>query len=312
MLNAANPWFLFVFGALIGSFLNVVIYRTPVILLAGWAEEDEEPESPEIPDALLPRVWFTLKYFFSDVLYTLLYPFKDFWVEAFHVLKGISFPGSRCGHCQKDIAWYDNLPILSWFLLGGRCRHCKASYSFRYPLIEALTGLLFVYTYFLYPQWSDLLFWLPLVSLIWAIFWIDLDTQFVFNVMTYPSIFLGILYNGSKANLGWALIGGLIAWCFFEGVSLLSLLLLKKQGMGGGDIKLAVLMGVWLGPEQLLVALAIAFVTGSIMGVVLMMRQGESKPFPFGPFLVVGMLLSMAFGEHLWAWYIGKSALSPV
>ena len=315
MLSSPVPWILFLLGTIIGSFLNVVIYRTPAILLADWyndndeSTDDESEETLEIPEAFGPRLWFTLRYLFSDILYSFTYLFKDFWVESYHVLKGLSFPGSRCGQCQRDIAWYDNLPVLSWFLLRGRCRHCHTSYSFRYPLIEFLTGVLFVYTYSLHPQIADLIWWIPLVSLLWAIFWIDLDTQFVFNVMTYPSIFLGILYNGSKVNLGWALLGGLIAWCFFEGVALLSVLLLKKQGMGGGDVKLAVLIGIWLGPEQLLVALAIAFVTGSIAGISLMLKQGESKPFPFGPFLVVGMLLSMAVGEQLWAWYIGESVL---
>lgn len=309
MLASPTPWLLFVFGTLIGSFLNVVIYRTPAVLLAGWDEESEDEEPFEIPEAFGERVVFTLKFLFSDVLYSITYLFKDFWIEAFQVLKGLSFPGSRCGNCHHDIAWYDNLPVLSWFILGGRCRHCKASYSFRYPAIEFLTGLLFVYVYSLYPTTQELIFWLPLVSLLWAIFWIDFDTHFVFNVMTYPSILLGILYNGSEANLYESFIGALVAWCFFEGVALLSVLLLKKQGMGGGDVKLAVLMGIWLGPEKLLVALVMAFVTGSIAGVALMLKQGESKPFPFGPFLVVGMLLSMAVGDDLWAWYISKSAL---
>ena len=283
----------------------MVIYRTPVILLSDWEEEDEEGE--EIPDAFVARLWFVCRYLFSDVVYSIGYLFVDFWKESYQVLKGISFPGSRCGHCERDIAWYDNLPVLSWFFLGGRCRHCHASYSFRYPMVEFLTGLLFVYTYFVYPDASDLYFWLAVVSLVWAVFWIDLDTQFVFNVMTYPSILLGILYNMSKDSLGWALTGGAIAWGFFEGVALLSILFLKKQGMGGGDIKLAVLMGLWLGPEKLLVALAIAFVTGSVAGIALMMKKGESEPFPFGPFLVLGMLLSMSVGEQLWTWYIGES-----
>ncbi len=296
---------IFVVGALIGSFLNVVIYRTPVILLAG--AEDEINEEPTIPATFGSRLKWTLNYFWEDFSYSVSYLFKDFWVESGAVLKGLSFPGSHCGNCQNSVAWYDNLPVISWFILAGRCRHCHEPYSFRYPLIEALTGLLFVYVFWLKGPSLDLFAWLFWAAALWAVFWIDVDTQFVFNVMTYPSIFLGILYNGSKGNLKWSLAGGLLAWCLFEAIALLSVLLLKKEGMGGGDVKLAMLLGVWLEPKLLMISLMLAFVTGSLAGLALVAIRRQSQPFPFGPFLVLGGLVALSVGDSLWAWYIDKS-----
>ncbi|MEZ0369682.1 MAG: A24 family peptidase, partial [Candidatus Sericytochromatia bacterium] len=142
---------------------------------------------------------------------------------------------------------------------------------------------------------------------LWAMLWIDLDTQFIFNVMTYPSIFLGILYNGSKGNLKWSLAGGLLAWCLFEAIVFLGIWLLQKEGMGGGDVKLAVLLGIWLGPARLMVALGLAFVTGSLVGLLLLAIYRQSRPFPFGPFLVLGGLASLSVGDSLLSWYIDKS-----
>lgn len=304
MLHPMILLVVFIFGTVIGSFLNVVIYRTPVILLALWPEEEEDLE---IPAGFLQRFVFACRYLGWDLWWSIAYLFKDIWQEAKHVLKGISFPASHCGNCQTPIAWYDNLPVLSWFILGGRCRHCQQAYSARYPLIEFLSGLLFVYVYWLKGPGLDFALWSLVVAGLWAIFWIDIDTQFVFNVMTYPSIFLGILYNGTNANLKWSLAGGLIAWLLFESVMFLSLWLLGKEGMGGGDVKLAILIGVWLGPAQLMVALSLAFVIGTLIGIMLLLRQGQSKPFPFGPFLVMGMLFAMSVGDRLWSWYIDKS-----
>ncbi len=298
----------FVFGTLIGSFLNVVIYRTPQLILASWHDEDDgDEEELEIPAPFFARLVFALQYIGLDIFYSLTYLFKDFWQEAALVLKGISFPGSHCGHCKQEIAWYHNLPILSWFILGGKCKNCQQSYSFRYPALEFSTACLMIYTFWLYGVSIDFIYWGLLVASLWAIFWIDFDTKYVFNVMTYPSILLGILYNGTKVSLIWSLTGGLLAWFIFELIMFMSLWLLKKEGMGGGDVKLAIIIGIWLGPTLLLVALALAFLLGTLAGIPLLIRNKKSEPFPFGPFLVLGMLLSMAVGDHLWTWYIGKS-----
>lgn len=297
---------IFVLGTMIGSFLNVVIYRTPALLLALPAEEEEEIE---IPTRWGARFLFSGAYVMEQLKYDLLYLFGDLWRESWIVLKGLSFPGSHCGHCQQDIAWYDNLPVLSWFILGGKCRHCKQSYSIRYASIEFLTGLLFLAVFAHYGLSAEMGVMLILVSILWAILWIDFDTQFIFNVMTYPSIFLGLLYNGSKGNLHESLLGGVLAWLLFELVMFFSIWVLQKEGMGGGDVKLAVLLGVWLGPPLMLVALFLAFTVGSLAGITLLVFRRQSRPFPFGPFMVLGALASLSFGDGLWSWYINKSFL---
>jgi len=295
------------FGMIIGSFLNVVIYRTPRVLLAGWSEELETESSEEIPASWGSRFVWACRYLFTDLYLSLTYLLRDFWVELRQVIQGISFPESRCGSCEQAIRWHDNLPVLSWLILRGKCRHCQTAYSIRYPFVELSTGLLFVGMSYLHGFSYALFFWFFLASALWAIFWIDLDTQFIFNVMTYPSILMGILYNSTQDNLKWSLIGGLLAWVLFESIIFLSIWLLQKEGMGGGDVKLAILIGVWLGPTKLLVALAMAFVLGTLTGLSLLLIKRQSQPFPFGPFLVIGALVSMAVGEQLWSWYINKS-----
>ncbi|MBF2052153.1 MAG: prepilin peptidase [Candidatus Sericytochromatia bacterium] len=310
MLSVLSPEFLYLFvalfGLVIGSFLNVVIFRTPAILLADCTEEELEEEQ-SIPDAFFARVVWALRYVLSDIWFSVAYCFKDFWQESVLVLKGIAFPASHCGHCQQPVRWYDNLPVLSWFWLRGKCRHCQQAFSFRYPLIEALTASLFCYAFWLTGMSPELPLSLFLVAVLWTIFWIDLDTQFIFNVMTYPSILIAILYNAYQGTLFLALATGLGVWALFELIMLLSIIFLRKEGMGGGDVKLAILLGIWLGPSKLVVALALAFTLGALAGLGLLLVSRQSKPFPFGPFLVLGALVSWGVGDGVWTWYINKS-----
>lgn len=310
MLAVMPSWFLYfsvaLFGLVIGSFLNVVIYRTPAILLAGYAEEELD-EDVQIPAPFFERSIWALRYVLSDIWFSLLYGVQDFWTESYQVLKGLAFPPSHCGQCQQPVSWYDNLPVLSWFILKGKCRHCRADFSFRYPLIEALTAALFCYALWLSAFGWELLFSLGLVSVLWSIFWIDLDTQFIFNVMTYPSIFVTILYNAYQGTFFSAVATGFAVWAVFELMMLLSICFLRKEGMGGGDVKLAILLAVWLGPAKLMVALALAFTLGAVAGIGLLLVNRQSKPFPFGPFLVLGGLVAWGVGDGIWTWYINKS-----
>lgn len=307
MANFWLPALFFVYGTLIGSFLNVVIYRTPSALLPLYTDGDEtEDESVEIPTQLWPRLRFASSYVWQDLLWNLDYLLKQLGPEMLLLVRKLSHPGSHCGHCKTPVAAYDNLPVVSWFILKGRCRHCQQPFSFRYPFIEILTGLLFVYVWHTFGWSAETLWWLGFSSILWAIFWIDFDQQFIFNVMTYPSILAGIVYNGTKGSPEIAFWGILAAFLSFELIILLSLVILQKEGMGGGDIKLAMVLGAWLGPSQLLVALAIAFTLGSVVGGALLITRKSSRPFPFGPFLVVGGLLTMSIGENLWAWYINS------
>jgi leader peptidase (prepilin peptidase)/N-methyltransferase len=306
LISPLFSWLLiFISGAMLGSFLNVVIYRLPKTLLTLHPEEEDE-EAEALPPHVLRRLLWSLQYVGADILWMLLYLVREFPGELFVSIKAISYPPSSCGNCQKPIAWYDNLPILGWFLLRGKCRKCQVPYSFRYPFNEFLCGCLFISIFMLTGWHSDLVFLLIFACLLWVIFWIDLDHQFIFNVTSYPSIFLGIIYNASKGSLTHALWGILTGLLVFELIVIVSIVVLQKEGMGGGDIRLAMALGAWLGPQKLTVALALAFIIGSIVGLCLLMLKKESKPFSFGPALVTGGLLSMHIGENLWTWYINS------
>lgn len=241
-----------VFGCMIGSFLNVVIYR-------------------------LPRE------------------------------ESVVWPGSHCPHCSTPLQWWENLPIMSYLALRGRCRTCREPISWRYPVVEASTGLLWVALLLREGPTPRFFAEAVLVALLMAIFWIDIDTMYILDVTTWPGIALGLLF-GALVMGAWlphtaAAVGG---YAFFRFIEWASEKALGVPGMGRGDAKLAALMGAWLGPSGLAVALMIAFTLGSVVGLALKARSGgESKPFPFGPSLVVGAVASLFAGSALWSWYLG-------
>lgn len=246
-----------IYGAIIGSFLNVVIHR-------------------------LPRE------------------------------ESIAWPGSRCPHCMTALTWKDNLPLLSYALLGGKCRSCKEPISIRYPLVEALNALLYGALLAAFGPTLQFVALAGMASVLVAIFFIDLDTMYILNVLTYPGILAGLIYGGVIEGrwiptLAAAAAGYGLFWLICEG----SKLYLKAigsehtDGMGMGDAKLAAMMGAWLGPERLVVALFASFLLGSVVGLALKARAGKSEPFPFGPALVIGTFVGLFAGNAIWRWYMG-------
>lgn len=245
------------YGALIGSFLNVVIYR-------------------------LPRE------------------------------ESIVWPGSHCPHCNTALAWWENIPLLSYAALRGRCRTCKQGISWRYPLVEALNAGLYAALFAAFGPTLQFLALAAMASMLLAIFWIDLDTMYILNVLTFPGIALGLLYGGLIQGR-WlpTLAAAAAGYGFFWLITMGSRLYLKaiksehEDGMGLGDAKLAAMMGAWLGPELLVVALFASFFLGSVIGLLLKTRSGKSEPFPFGPAMVVGAFASLFAGDAVWRWYTG-------
>lgn len=221
-------------------------------------------------------------------------------------------PPSHCPNCHTPIKWYDNLPILSFILLRGRCRHCKERISFRYPLVELAAGILFVAVFckaigisisFLnYRLIAELLAGLFFVSVLLAIAYIDAEHQIIPNKLIYPALIVSpiLLVIADPGKILFYLIGLAI------GAGLLLLIsLIKPTGMGAGDIKLAALMGLFLG-WQVLLALFVGFATGAIVGITraLIKKRSLKEPIAFGPFLVFGSIVTYFYGTPLINLYI--------
>lgn len=238
---------IFVLGTLIGSFLNVVIYRIP-------REES------------------------------------------------IVFPSSHCPLCQHPIYWYDNIPLLGYLFLKGRCRFCHGAISIRYPFVEAMNGLGYL---FLVHQFGLSWIWLAyalLYSSLLAVTFIDLDHQIVPDVITLPGLVIGVIISSTILPTG--LINSLIG-LFLGGGLFYLVALISRGGMGGGDIKLIAMIGAFAGWKAVLLTIFISAFTGSVLGIILMIFKGKSRkyPVPFGPFLALGAMISILWGNPIIYWY---------
>lgn len=238
----------FVFGTIIGSFLNVCIYRIP----AG---------------------------------------------------ESIVTPRSRCPHCLTPIRWYHNLPVLSWLLLNGRCAYCGAPFSIRYPLIEALTGVLFAlffYRFGFHPV--TLVAWLLVASLV-TISFIDLDHQIIPDAISLPGIPVGFLCSFAVPWVSWqsSLIGILCGGGILLAIALAYEWVTSQEGMGLGDVKLLAMLGGFLGGSAVLPIIFIASILGSMVGIPLALarRGGRRLAIPFGPFLSAAALGYLFFVHRL-------------
>jgi leader peptidase (prepilin peptidase)/N-methyltransferase len=257
--------FIFIFGASVGSFLNVVIYRVPAEL-------------------------------------SLLYP------------------PSRCPKCLHQLGKTENIPVLGWLRLGGKCRWCKNPISARYPIVEAVCSILFCLVFWQFTfSWTTLGYWV-LVSWLLVLGLIDFDTMTLPNVLTQSGLVLGLLY---QILLGWQngnLIQGLMLgigsavlglW-LFDIIRFSGEIALGQPAMGGGDPKLAAMIGAWLGWQALLVTAFLACILGSIGGVFAMFlgRLNRGQPMPFGPYLALGAVLTIFWGSTMIATY--KSLFFPL
>lgn len=259
-------------------------------------------------------------------------------VVAYRVPAGISLVReSRCPGCDAPIRWWQNVPVVSWVALRGRCAHCAAPISAQYPLIEAFTGVVFVGV----AWWAlrlaapvgaiaDPVFWVVLVAFLGfaavsiVLSLIDLETKRLPNAIVLPSIVVGVALlaiaaalgpAGSASGIGWttflrAVAGGAILCAFYAVVRLIS-----PRGMGGGDVKLAALVGLflgWCGWATLVVGAFAAFVLGGLFGVglILLRRAKRTTAIPFGPWMIAGAWAGIAVGEPIGRWYVGMLGLS--
>lgn len=253
-------------------------------------------------------------------------------VIAWRVPKGESLfrPGSRCTSCGKSIEWYDNVPVLSWLVLRGRCRSCGSSFSFRYALVELVTALLFAGA--LLQNGLNLLFARDAVfiSLLVCAVLTDLDHWIILDTVSIGGIFAGMAFSLVPGGIGLldSVLTAAGAFTLFFLIRMASIFFLRKKagytkapeghedeadefqgGMGWGDIKLAAMIGAFLGPTSTIVALFAAFVSGALFGVVILAKGRDRRvPVPFGPFMALGAILALFAGPAIWAlyWSTGK------
>jgi leader peptidase (prepilin peptidase)/N-methyltransferase len=218
--------------------------------------------------------------------------------------RSIVGPGSACPRCSTPIAWYDNVPLLSFALLRARCRKCGEPISWRYPVVELVTGLLFVLALVERGLTIDLIPALLLVAGLVAITGIDLDHQLIPDVISIPGIVVGLAVSTLTGRPGWldSLVGVVIGGGIF-----LLIIVASRGGMGGGDMKLGAMLGAFLGWKLVLVAILIAILAGGVFAIVVLLlrRKGRKDAVPFGPFLALGGVVSLFWGESLLAWYLG-------
>jgi leader peptidase (prepilin peptidase)/N-methyltransferase len=272
-----------VLGLLVGSFLNVVIYRLPVMMERDWQIQCNELNGIENTD--------------TDV-------------AAFT----LSQPRSACPHCQHAITALENIPIISYLFLGGKCRNCRAAISVRYPVIEALTGLLSaVVAYHFGFGWPCL----GALLLTWALIaltFIDVDHQLLPDSLTLPLLWLGISFNlfnqftTLEASVIGALAGYLSLWSVYQVFKLVT----GKEGMGFGDFKLLAALGAWLGWSYLPAIILLSSLVGAVVGISLMLfrRHQSDIPIPFGPYLAAAGWIALIWGESINMAYLNWAGLA--
>ena len=271
--------FVFVIGLLVGSFLNVVILRMPLRLMQDWRQQCRE-----------------------------LLELKDKVTEV-EAAPGLIKPRSRCPQCGTTIAWYDNIPVLSWLVLRARCRVCGARIGLRYPLVELTTGLLSVWVIAHFGPGPEGLSALLLTWALIAATGIDFDHQLLPDQITLPLLWAGLIINlnwGLFASLEDAVIGAVAGYLLLWGVFHLFRLLTGKEGMGYGDFKLLAALGAWLGWQLLLVIILLASAVGAVVGIVLMIvaRRGKDIPIAFGPYLAAAGFIALMYGDALLAFWL--------
>ena len=278
-------------GLCVGSFLNVVIYRMPLMMHYEWRQEcssflAQQPDMPKVQADTLSAVVA------KDVPITL------------------SLPASRCPHCAHKIKWFENIPLISWLVLRGRCSECKASIGLRYPIVELTTALLSGLVIYHFGVSAAGLSALILVWTLIALTGIDFDTQLLPDRLTFPLAGLGLAVNSqswfvSPTQSIWGLLLGFLSlWIVVKVFYLIT----KKQGMGQGDFKLLAVLGAWLGPLMLPFIILLSSVLGSIVGILLIKKYGESKPFAFGPYIAIAGIIALLYGNDIISWYLNMYA----
>ncbi|WP_061331506.1 prepilin peptidase [Marinobacter excellens] len=279
----STPWLLYLtvtlFSLCIGSFLNVVILRLPKMMQQEWRCQCEE---------------------FLEV------PEKQRKQET---PLSLSKPASTCPSCGHKIRAWENIPVISWLVLRGKCSSCGTSISQRYPIIEAITAIFSVVTIALLGPTEAALWALLLVWALVALTMIDFDTQLLPDSITLPLMWLGLVLNyfGVLTDFNSAFWGAVAGYLSLWSVYWLFKLVTGKEGMGHGDFKLLAALGAWLGWQLLPAVILLSSLVGAVVGIALMVfkKHGREVPIPFGPYLAAAGLLGLWFGAEIQAVWFG-------
>ncbi|KAB2638825.1 MAG: prepilin peptidase [Verrucomicrobia bacterium] len=264
------------FGLLVGSFLNVVIHRLPKMMERDWVLQCAELRGESLDAA--PAVTLVS-------------------------------PRSRCPACGHAISAWENIPVLSYLFLHGKCRACRAPISLRYPLVEVLTAILFAFVAWHFGYTWSAIGGITFCAAMIALAFIDLDTQYLPDDLTLPLLWSGLIFNtwGTYASLSSAVIGAIAGylslWLVYWGFKLVT----GKEGMGHGDFKLLAAIGAWLGWQVLPLAILLSSFVGALIGIglIIFTRHAKNVPIPFGPYLAVAGIIAMFWGKPLTQAYLG-------
>jgi leader peptidase (prepilin peptidase) / N-methyltransferase len=262
-------------GLMVGSFLNVVIHRLPKMMEQEWQRNCAELHGQETP---------------AQARYTLV------------------TPSSACPACGHPIKAWENIPVISYLLLGGKCSACKTHISPRYPLVEALTGLLAALIAWRFGFGNPALAAMAFTFCLIALTFIDFDTHLLPDDITLPLLWGGLLWNigGGFTDLASAVIGAVAGYLALWAIYWLFKLVTGKEGMGYGDFKLLAAIGAWFGWQMLPAVILLSSLVGSIIGIALIVlaRHGRNVPIPFGPYLALGGIAALFFGPQLAGFYL--------
>lgn len=268
--------FVFIWGLLIGSFLNVVIYRLPVMMHRRWQADCAD----SLPEANIAR---------DEARFDLI------------------LPRSHCPKCKHLVGSLENIPLISWLLQKGRCKHCHCKVSKRYPSIELLTGLMSLAVAYLLPFGWPVLFALIFTWTLICLTFIDFDTMLLPDQLTLPLLWLGLLVNISTSftYLEDAVLGAVFGYLILWSVYWIFKLLTGKEGMGYGDFKLLAALGAWFGWQALPLIVLLSSLAGVVIGLVTIItsKDKQSHPFPFGPYLAIAGWVYLVYGAELTTLY---------
>ncbi|MDQ6993298.1 MAG: A24 family peptidase [Mariprofundus sp.] len=225
--------------------------------------------------------------------------------------ESIAFPGSHCPTCDHPIAAYDNIPVISWLLLRGRCRHCQQAIAWRYPLLELLMGLSWAGLAYHFGPTGQLLMALCLFFLLWVLSFIDFETTLLPDVLTLPGIVVGLLFSWWLADWQAALIGAVAGYGLFWSVNKVFLLLTGREGMGYGDFKLLAMLGAFLGWQALPFIILASSTIGAVVGTLFLYlsRRGLRAEIPFGPYLAAAAMIWLLWSDGILNWYLSSAGM---